>query len=294
MKPMSAFVAPVRRLVPLALVAIAAISLPRHQDPPPPLVGTGAMTCVQWCSDLAAARGFYERVLGCSTVRDLAAVGYVELRAPIADVRFGLARRDPAQAASGGGTTLTFHVADIEAASARLKAHGVTVSTIDEMPGLVRLARFTDPDGNPLQLAQPLGDDPAGVLAPVAFLRGTWRSTRGQRMQEETWGEPLGGSMLGCGRTVQNGKTVFHEFLRIEATKDGLVYHAAIPGQAPIAFPMVEHGAGTVAFENPQHDFPTRIAYRLDDYGPQGSRILAARNSSRGPFVGDGRLVAAQ
>jgi predicted enzyme related to lactoylglutathione lyase len=56
-----------------------------------------------------------------------------------------------------GGATLTFGVIDIDAARASLEAHDVRFDgETTEVPGMVRLATFYDPDGNTFMLAQRL------------------------------------------------------------------------------------------------------------------------------------------
>ncbi len=56
----------------------------------------------------------------------------------------------------------------------------------------------------------------------------------------------------------------FHEYMRIEQTKDGkLVYHARIGPQTPgTPFTLTRAGEGEAIFENQAHDFPQRILYR--------------------------------
>ena len=55
-----------------------------------------------------------------------------------------------------GNITPTFGVRDIDAAIAHLRGHGVTVEDWHEVPGMVRLSTFHDPDGTPWMLAQML------------------------------------------------------------------------------------------------------------------------------------------
>ena len=58
-----------------------------------------------------------------------------------------------------GGATLTFGVADIDGARARLEGHGVRFDgPTSQIAESVRLATFYDPDGNTFMLAQRLGD----------------------------------------------------------------------------------------------------------------------------------------
>lgn len=73
---------------------------------------------------------------------------------------------------------------------------------------------------------------------------------------------PRGKMLLGMGRVVRDGRTVSHEALRIEARGEGLVYVADPSGQARTEFAAVEVTDTSVAWENPEHDFPQRIVYR--------------------------------
>ena len=69
--------------------------------------------------------------------------------------------------------------------------------------------------------------------------------------------------MLGASRTVRDGRTVAHEFVRIGPAGDGvLTYHAHPSGQAPAAFRLARLEPRLAVFENAAHDFPQRIGYR--------------------------------
>jgi len=85
---------------------------------------------------------------------------------------------------------------------------------------------------------------------------------------------PAGGSMLGVSRTERNDKTVFFEFLRIVEEEDGWSGLIASPaGQETARFEMIDFGTDQVVFENPDHDFPQRITYRLTADGKLLGRI---------------------
>jgi len=72
---------------------------------------------------------------------------------------------------------------------------------------------------------------------------------------------------------VKQGRAIFFEFLRIEATAKGIVYMASPKGSPATPFPMVELGDSRVVFENPEHDFPKRIIYRLTPDGSLNARV---------------------
>ena len=113
----------------------------------------------------------------------------------------------------------------------------------------------------------------AGAQTPsldaVAFLAGTWTGEEGGVSMEEHWTVPAGGLMLGLHRDVVPGKPAFFEFLRIEATPKGIVYLASPRGAPATPFPPV--------FENREHDFPTRIIYRLTPDGSLHARVEGTR-----------------
>lgn len=102
-------------------------------------------------------------------------------------------------------------------------------------------------------------------LADLSWLAGCWESSNKATTVNEQWMEPDGGVMLGMGRTVKDGRAVDWEFMRIEERGDGLAFIAK-PRASPdeTAFPMIRLSATEVVFENPAHDFPQRVIYRLD------------------------------
>ena len=98
--------------------------------------------------------------------------------------------------------------------------------------------------------------------ADLAWLAGAWVSESGDRWTEERWSPPRGGTMLGMSLVGRGGKAGGFEFMRIAPDKDGRLAFWAMPDGAPAsAFPLVAGGKGEAVFENPAHDYPTRITY---------------------------------
>jgi hypothetical protein len=109
----------------------------------------------------------------------------------------------------------------------------------------------------------PLAALPASI-SDLAWLSGCWASANQGAGSGEQWMPPAGGTMLGVSRTVSDGKTVAFEFIRIVETEDGgLVFIASPSGQNTTGFALVSVNDHEVIFENPDHDFPQRIIYRL-------------------------------
>ena len=92
------------------------------------------------------------------------------------------------------------------------------------------------------------------------WISGCWKA-EGNVQAEEHWTKLEGQSMLGMGRTVVNGKTVFHEFLQIRERADGIYYIAQLNDEPPVSFKLVKLNPNQAIFENLQHDFPQRIIY---------------------------------
>jgi hypothetical protein len=98
-------------------------------------------------------------------------------------------------------------------------------------------------------------------------MTGCWTISSPARTVTEFWLPPAGGTMLGVSRTVVKEKTIEYEFLVLRSGADGLEYVATPSRQTQTIFKATKVGRGEVVFENPAHDFPTRITYRQADGG---------------------------
>jgi len=116
-----------------------------------------------------------------------------------------------------------------------------------------------------LLMAAPQGSAPA--VTDAGWLAGCWTLTAGARSVTEHWLRPEGGTMIGVSRTVSGGKTVEYEFLLIREGTARLEYVAKPSRQAETVFTSTRVGESEIVFENPSHDFPTRIAYTKQDGG---------------------------
>ena len=118
----------------------------------------------------------------------------------------------------------------------------------------------------------------------LAWLAGCWEANLRGREVNEQWMKPGGGIMLGMARTVSQGKAAEFEFTQIRQDKDGAIYYVAKPsGQAEASFKLVKLQNKEAVFENPQHDFPQRILYRLQPDGSLFARVEATvKGQTRG------------
>jgi hypothetical protein len=102
-------------------------------------------------------------------------------------------------------------------------------------------------------------------VASLAWLAGSWGHAAGESRAEENWTAPAGGTMLATARQVKGNKTVTFEFLRIEERKGGELVYVALPqGRDTTDFTLTRQGESDVVFENPAHDSPKRISYRVE------------------------------
>ena len=122
---------------------------------PRPFEYAGNLVCAVNVSDLGRALDWYRDMLGFHEIYKLEEYGWAEIETPVPGLSIGLGQVE--DVGGRGAITPTFRVVDIEAARAHLEAGGVQFDgETHEVPGMVRLATFYDPDGNPWMLAQVL------------------------------------------------------------------------------------------------------------------------------------------
>ena len=118
----------------------------------------------------------------------------------------------------------------------------------------------------------------APKVADLAWLGGVWVAEEKGSWTEERWAPPRGGAMLGTSLSGRGNRAGHYEFMRIEADGEGRVSFWASPrGAVPSGFPLVSAAANEVVFENPAHDYPTRIVYRRE-----GDKLIATISGAGG------------
>ena len=118
-------------------------------------------------------------------------------------------------------------------------------------------------------------------LTDLGWLAGCWESSKPDNgyLMSEQWMKPEGGMMIGMGRTVRSGKAADWEFMRIEQGGDGLTFFAKPrANKEETAFKMVRMSESEVVFEDPTHDFPQRVTYRLTKTGSLAPSIEGTIN----------------
>lgn len=128
------------------------------------------------------------------------------------------------------------------------------------------------------------GADSAPKLDALAFLSGCWEINVPDRklLVSEQWMSPFGNAMVGMARNVRDGKMGSYEYLRIVQNDTG-IHYIAKPSQSPseTSFKMVELRPNEVIFENPGHDFPQRVIYKLANNDNLAARIEGTMNGQK-------------
>jgi hypothetical protein len=119
-----------------------------------------------------------------------------------------------------------------------------------------------------------------GGLERLNWIAGCWEGRTGNRIYTEQWMKPAAGLMLGMSRTVTGDRVTAFEFLQIRDDGSGMSYVAKPSGQAEASFKLLRQSDREVVFENPQHDFPQRITYRLQPDGSLLARIEGKLNGA--------------
>ena len=115
----------------------------------------GGLTIAYNVSDVSRSIAWYQDVLGFKVRYHLEEMGWCEMETHIPKVNVGLSKVENPEVK--GGPTLTWGVTDIDAARAELESKGVKFDgETREIPDMVKLATFFDPDGNHLMMYQGL------------------------------------------------------------------------------------------------------------------------------------------
>lgn len=123
--------------------------------------GKGGEQRVEWqptllvqlrVADLDRSVAFYTETLGFELERIDRSLKWARVKCGIAGVTIGLG--EGGEVKGSGTVSMNFGVGDIDRAREILESRGVVfLGPITDIPGVVRLADFKDPDGNMIRLA---------------------------------------------------------------------------------------------------------------------------------------------
>ena len=119
-------------------------------------------------------------------------------------------------------------------------------------------------------------------LLQLEWLTGSWNRTNAKsgRSGVEIWQKKSAVEFVGKGINLKGTDTVFVEKLKIIIKEGAVFYVADVPqNKEPVLFKATSLSTSSVVFENPQHDFPKKIAYAWD-----GKKLKAT-------ISGDGKAI---
>jgi hypothetical protein len=97
-------------------------------------------------------------------------------------------------------------------------------------------------------------------------LEGTWKMNTKRGAVCEEWKRVNKNYLQSKGYMIRGKDTILSEKIALTNTKEGIFYTSTVEDQnnkQAIAFKMTGSENNTFVFENPQHDFPKRIVYKL-------------------------------
>lgn len=113
------------------------------------------LTCATQVKDLQRSIAWYRDLLGFTLLYEVKEYGWCEMQSSVPGVSMGLSQVESPKV--GAGPVLTWGVLDVAEARRFLESRDVRFDgPTQEIPGLVKLATFYDPDGNTLMLAESL------------------------------------------------------------------------------------------------------------------------------------------
>jgi Domain of unknown function (DUF6265) len=107
-------------------------------------------------------------------------------------------------------------------------------------------------------------EDPSTSLAMLEFMSGCWRGAAGEGATiEEYYTRPSANVMLGVTRYLRGDRVTGFEFTSFVREDSAIVVTPRPEGQEPARFRMTRLDKKNAIWENPRHDFPQLISYRL-------------------------------
>jgi catechol 2,3-dioxygenase-like lactoylglutathione lyase family enzyme len=113
------------------------------------------LTAATQVKDMQRSIHWYRETLGFTVIYEVKEMGWCELATSVPGVSLGLSQVESPKV--GAGPVLTWGVLDIAAARHHMEERDVRFDgPTHEIPGLVKLATFYDPDGNAFMFAESL------------------------------------------------------------------------------------------------------------------------------------------
>ncbi|MEC4049062.1 DUF6265 family protein [Flavobacterium sp. SUN046] len=104
-------------------------------------------------------------------------------------------------------------------------------------------------------------------LKKANWILGNWEKTDSLGTLKEQWKLQNDSSFIGNSNYIQNEKDTLHfEAMELTEINENLIYEATVKGEnndESVPFKMTKSTDSVLVFENPKHDYPQKITYKL-------------------------------
>jgi len=121
-------------------------------------------------------------------------------------------------------------------------------------------------------------------LNKAAWLIGTWENKTARGSMYETWGKLSDVEFSGKSYVLKERDTIVFETIRLVEEQGSLFYIPVVKKQnegLPVRFALKTISETALVFENPQHDFPQRIAYTKINADSLVAEISGVKNGQQ-------------
>lgn len=102
------------------------------------------------------------------------------------------------------------------------------------------------------------------AIEQANWFLGSWQNMSKDGLFSEIWKYSNDSLYEGESYILKNNDTVFYESIDLEKHKNEWYYTVSVKGQnkeEPVSFKLTSVSPNQIVFENPEHDFPTKITY---------------------------------
>lgn len=119
-------------------------------------------------------------------------------------------------------------------------------------------------------------------LEKANWMLGEWEKTDSLGTLREIWERLDDSTFVGLSYYIQNKKDTLHnEQVELMQNGEHLIYSATIKGEnnnSPIPFQMTKDEDSLLVFENPKHEYPQKIQYKLMKNGSLVATVSGKQN----------------
>jgi len=102
-------------------------------------------------------------------------------------------------------------------------------------------------------------------ISVASWLIGSWENKADDGNLFESWAKSNDSTYIGTAYYIKSNDTLHHESMTLLQKGSELVYMATVQGQnndEPVTFLLTKSDSKQLVFENPNHDYPQKIAYQ--------------------------------